>query len=119
MGDLMKTKIEVFFDKDNIEFLAEHSKELDMNMSQTVNRIVTEYRRISIIEDEIKRYRHDTEIERNVKILVELANTYLYQIQDSIYIPTSQLMHPTLEKADKSVRKDLAKKKQRKDNRRK
>lgn len=115
----MKTKVEVFFDADNMEFLAERSKELDANMSQTVNRIVTEYQRLSTIEDEIKRYRHDTEIERNVKILVELANTYLYLNEGSVYIPTSQLIHPTLEKADKNVRKELAKKKQKKDNKRK
>lgn len=112
----MKKKIEVFFDKDNIDFLNELSQSLDLSMSQTVNRIVMEYKRLIPIEDEIKRYKNNTEIERNVKILVELMNTYLFSSEQDVYISTTQLVHPILEKADKSVRSQLAHKKQRKDN---
>lgn len=113
----MKQKVEVFLDKDNMEFLKDFSKNLELNISQSVNRIVTEYRRLSTIEDELRRYRHDTEIERGVKVLLEIANTYLHLSGENVFIPTSQLKHPTLEKAELNVRSELAHKKQRKDNR--
>lgn len=117
---MRKSRLDVFLDKENYNFVEVYARERDIRLSQAVNRIVGEYRLNTSREMKRKDYQKENFrsnlVEKKLDMILDVLNSQLFDMDAQYtYISMDQLQHPLLSKAQEAVDKRMARLKQIKD----
>lgn len=117
----MKNKVQGYLKDREYEYFKKFCDDRGLSVSSGLNVMVSEHMDIERYKVELKQHNYNSNMYKEILSIKEILNTYLHISESSngIFVPTSMVKHPMLEKAEIEVGKRMAEKKQRKDSKRK
>lgn len=117
----MKNKVQGYLQDREYEYFKKFCDDRGLSVSSGLNVIISEHMDIDRYKAELKQHNYNSNMYKEILSIKEILNTYLHASNelDAVFVPTSVVKHPMLEKAENEVGKRMAEKKQRKDSKRK